>query len=117
MYVSAMGIDSSFICVRISVASGTCIIVGPVGISVSCDAYCCVVAVGMLRYNVVVACSVAAIDKLSIESEVVIVGGCRIGPFLIQLKISVTDDILAVRRQESLVRRQVFSVDCVQLWC
>jgi hypothetical protein len=66
LYVSAMGIDSSFICVRFSVASGTYFIVGPVGISVSCDIYYVVVVV-VLRCNVVVACSVAVIGKLLIE--------------------------------------------------
>ena len=43
--VSAIGIDTSLaICARISFSSGTGDVVGPVGISVSCDISCCVVS-------------------------------------------------------------------------
>ncbi len=43
--------------------------------------------------NVAVASGVVAIGEVPVTSEFAIVGGCKIGPFLIQLIISVTDDM------------------------
>jgi hypothetical protein len=98
--VSSIGICSSLaICARMSFLSGTCDIVGPVGISISGDAYCCVVsccgviAAGVLFGIIAVDDGILEIGNSLIESESVVAGGCRIGPFLIQYKISVTDDM------------------------
>ncbi len=95
--VSAIGIGSSLaVCARMSFASGTGDVVNPVGISVSRDtscsvvSNCCVLASGILCGGIAVVCGRTGI--LWMESKIVAVGGCRIGPFLIQYKISVIDD-------------------------
>jgi hypothetical protein len=43
--------------------------------------------------NVAVASGIVAIGEMPVTSGFAIVGGCKIGPFLIQLIISVTDDM------------------------
>ncbi len=69
--VSAIGIESSLaICARISSSSGTGDVVGPVGISVSCDisccvvSNCCVIAAGLLCGVIAVVCGETGIGKL-----------------------------------------------------
>ena len=75
---SGCGCDSSeFIIVSILTfvrgAVGRCVI----------DTYC----------NVAVTSGVVAFGEVSVTSGFAIVGGCKIGPFLIQLIISVTDEM------------------------
>ena len=48
-------------------------------------------AAGISSSGIAVACGRTGI--LCTESKIVAVGGCRIGPFLIQYKIPVIDDI------------------------
>ena len=51
---------------------------------------CCVIGT---YCNVVVASGVVAFGGVPVTSGFAIVGGCKIGPFLIQLIISVTDEM------------------------
>ncbi len=106
-----MGVSNIGICISLAIfarlsflsgtlfLSGTCVVVGPVGISMLGDPYCCVlsccgvIAARVLCDIIVVADGIPVIGNSTLECKSIVDGGCKIGPILIQCNISVTDDI------------------------
>ena len=85
------GLEFIIVSIRTSVrgASGRCCVIGT---------YC----------SVAVASDMVAIGEVPVTSGFAIVGGCKIGPFFIQLIISVTDGITGLESERGKTKFDVF---------